>query len=262
MDALSASPWASKSMPILTNDLSEPPVPRRSAKECVAPPKPDARWIEMMASTQVDPKLVFAWQAAHSLARNSPAPVHDRGGFRVDTHSEKEVKRWVFPRLCDGLRDVARDISIPRHFLKLCGSNEALRGALPARWEIQPENYFMEAAATVREASSLPGGYRMELHQAGPVTQVHIVAPNGDLAASGTAAETADAFVYDRIETAPDHRRKGLGIAVMSALGSARKSSIGPELLVATEDGRSLYARLGWMVIAPFATATIPDMDF
>lgn len=216
----------------------------------------------MMGSSRVDPKLVFAWQTAHSLARKSPPPVHDRGGFRVDTHSEKEVKRWVFPKLCDGLYGIARDISIPRHYLKLCGTNEELRSALLARWEIQPENYFMETTSIVHETSSLPDGYKMELHQAGPVTQVHIVAPNGDLAASGSAAETIEAFVYDRIETASDHRRKGLGIAVMSALGSARKSSTGPQLLVATEDGRSLYARLGWSVVVPFATATIPDMNF
>jgi hypothetical protein len=50
-----------------------------------------------------------------------------------------------------------------------------------------------------------------------------------------------------------------LGLAVMSALASARTSSLNPQLLVATEDGRSLYANLGWTVLAPFATATIPD---
>jgi hypothetical protein len=215
----------------------------------------------MMVSIQVDPKLVFAWQAAHSLARKSPTPVHDRGGFRVDTHSDKEVKRWVFPALCDGLYDVARDISSPRHFLKLCGTNDELQSALPARWEMQPENYFMESMSAVPETRSLPDGYRIEIHQTGSVIQVNVVAPNGDLAANGTAAETMDAFVYDRIETAWDHRRKGLGIAVMSALESARKSSVCRQLLVATEDGRSLYARLGWTVISPFATATIPDMS-
>lgn len=215
-----------------------------------------------MVSSCIDPKLVFAWQTAHSLARYSPPPVHDRGGFRVGTHSEKEVKRWVFPKLCDGLRDLARDIALPRHYLKLCGSNEELRGALPPRWEIQPENYFMKATATAGEPSALPEGYRMEVHQVGQVTRVQIVAPNGDFAANGSAAETVDAFVYDRIETAPNYRRKGLGIAVMRALAAARKSYISPQLLVATEDGRSLYARLGWTVIAPFTTATIPDMGF
>lgn len=212
-----------------------------------------------MASSPIDPKLVFAWQAGHSIARKSPPPVLDRGGFRVDTHSEKETKRWVFPQPCDGLSEIAGEISAPRHYLKLCDTNEALRSALPARWELQPANYFMHTTTTINETPSLPDGYRMELHQAGPFTQVLIIAPHGDVAASGTAAETADAFVYDRIETALDHRRKGLGLVVMSALGSAKKSVACPQLLVATEDGRGLYARLGWAVISPFATATIPD---
>lgn len=212
-----------------------------------------------MTVSSVDPNLVFAWQAAHSIARGSPPPVHDRGGFRVDTHSEKEVKRWVFPQLCDGLRAIAADITASRHYLKLCGSDEQLRSALPARWEIQPANYFMVAAAAAVDTKPLPDGYRMEFERAGPVTRAFIIGPLGDLAASGCAAETADVFIYDRIETAQDHRRKGLGVAVMVALGAARKSLMSPQLLVATEDGRGLYVNLGWTVLAPFAAATIPE---
>ena len=206
----------------------------------------------------VDPKLVLAWQAAHSIARSCPPPVHDCGGFRVDTHSENEVKRWVFPQLCDGLRVIAHDITAPRHYLKLCGSDEELRSALPARWELQPTNYFMGTAVAALDTKPLPNGYRMELHQAGPVARACIIAPDGDLAASGCAAETADVFIYDRIETSQDHRRKGLGIAVMIALGAARKSLASPQLLVATEDGRNLYGSLGWTVLAPLAAAAIP----
>lgn len=212
-----------------------------------------------MTTPYVDSKLVFAWQAAHSIARGSRPPVHDRGGFRVDTRSEKEVKRWVFPHLCDGLRAIAHDVTAPRHYLKLCGSDEELRSALPARWEVQSANYFMVAAVTAIDTKPLPNGYRMELHQAGPVTRACVIAPDGDLAASGCAAETADVFIYDRIETAHDHRRKGLGAAVMIALGTAKKSFVSPQLLVATEDGRNLYANLGWTVLTPFAAATIPE---
>ena len=212
-----------------------------------------------MTMTCIDPELVFAWQAAHSIVRSSPPPVHDRGGFRVDTDSEKETKRWVFPRLCDGLRAIAQEITAPRHYLKLCGSDDELRNALPDRWQVQPTNYFMIAAATTLDTKPLPNGYRMELHRDGPVSRACIVAPDGDLAASGCAAETADVFIYDRIETAQDHRRKGLGAAVMIALGAARKSLASPQLLVATGDGRSLYANLGWTVITPFAAATIPE---
>src|ERR1700744_4579138 len=97
-----------------------------------------------MTDSRIDPTLVFAWQTAHSIARGSPLPVHDRGGFRVDTNSEKELKRWVFPQSCDGLRAIAQDIASPRHYLKLCGSNAELRRDLPVRWEVQQENYFMQ----------------------------------------------------------------------------------------------------------------------
>jgi GNAT superfamily N-acetyltransferase len=212
-----------------------------------------------MTTPRIDPELLFAWQAAHSIARGAPAPVRDRGGFRVDTHSEKETKRWVFPQLCEGLGEIAREIAAPRHYLKLCGTDEELRSALPAGWQIQLANYLMTAATANLDTQPLADGYRIELHRAGPVTRASVVAPNGDLAATGCAAETADAFVYDRIETAPDHRRKGLGIAVMAALGSAKRSAASRPLLVATEDGRGLYANLGWTVLAPFAAAVIPE---
>lgn len=212
-----------------------------------------------MAMSRIDPTLILAWQTAHSIARSSPPPVLDRGGFRVDTHSEKEAKRWVFPQLCDGLRAIAHEVTAPRHFLKLCGTDEELESALPARWEVQPANYFMIAATAIPEARPLPDGYRMEQHRAGPVTRACVIAPDGEVAASGCAAETADVFIYDRIETAQAHRRKGLGAAVMAVLGAARKSLSSPQLLVATEDGRNLYANLGWTVLAPFAAATIPE---
>lgn len=212
-----------------------------------------------MTPTHADPQLILAWQTAHSLARSSPPPVHDRGGFRVETHSDKEVKRWVFPQLCEGLREIAEEISAPRHFLKLCGTDEELRSVLPARWVVQPLNYFMIAPAASPDARPLPQGYRMELQQDGPVSRASIIAPEGDLAASGCAAETAGVFIYDRIETAQQHRRKGLGVAVMIALGEARQSRSNPQLLVATDDGRGLYASLGWAVLAPFATAVIAE---
>lgn len=213
-----------------------------------------------MVSTRIDPKLVFAWQAAHSIARQSPPPVHDRGGFRVDTRSEKETRRWVFTQLCDGLRELGAEIAAPRHFLKLCGTGEELGSVLPVRWELQPANYFMTDTSAGGDARALPDGYRLEFHHAGPLARATVIAPDGSLAASGCAAETADVFVYDRIETSPDHRRKGLGNAVMRALRSAKKSPLTLQLLVATEEGRGLYASLGWTVIAPLAAATIPEL--
>lgn len=212
-----------------------------------------------MTPSFIDPQLVLAWQTAHSIARGAPLPVHDRGGYRVDTGSDKEAKRWVFPELGDGLRELAQEITAPRHYLKLCGTDEALRSVLPARWALQPANYFMVTTAAGADPKPLPEGYRLDIERDGAVTRVSIIAPTGDLAANGSAAEAAGVFIYDRIETAQDHRRKGLGVAVMNALASTRQSPTSTQLLVATQDGRGLYTNLGWTVLAPFAAATIPE---
>ncbi|NUS38217.1 MAG: GNAT family N-acetyltransferase, partial [Lysobacter sp.] len=98
-----------------------------------------------------------------------------------------------------------------------------------------------------------------ELHRAGPVTRASVLASDGGIAAHGTAAQTGDAFIYDRIETSPGHRRKGLGMAVMAALASTKESATTPQLLVATADGRALYETLGWTVLTPIAAAVIPE---
>ena len=75
---------------------------------------------------------------------------------------------------------------------------------------------------------------------------------------SGFAADTAEAFVYDRILTALDHRRKGLGRALTTALRETRRDPNLPELLVATANGRALYRTMGWETLSTYSTASIP----
>lgn len=202
--------------------------------------------------------LLFGWLAARSLARGLPAPVADRGGFRVDTGGEVEICRWVFTQPGSGLSALGNALDAPGYFLKLCGSGEDLLAALPPRWRLQEPGYCMQGPATPLPPASLPPGYALQLDRDAGGSRVVILAPDGALAASGTAAEAADVFVYDRIITEPDHRRKGLGRAVMAALREARADSAATELLVATDDGRALYASLGWTVLSPFVTAEIP----
>ncbi len=206
-----------------------------------------------------DASLIAAWLTARSVARDLPLPVPDRGGFRVDTNSETELRRWVFPRIVGGMSELAHEISTPRHFIKLCGSEEELSAAVPAPWQLQPVRYVMVAGSTAPNSRALPDGYRIHTEQGGPRTHVRIEAPDGTLAASGYAAETADVFIYDRIETKPAHRRLGLGRAIMVSLGAARTSQSVPQVLVATEDGRQLYTSLGWSLYSPYATVTIPQ---
>lgn len=108
------------------------------------------------------------------------------------------------------------------------------------------------AAHAVRE---LPEGYRTEVERDGGVITVTVRSGEGT-AAGGTIAVIGADAVADRIQTDPDHRRRGLGGAVMSLLASAaREAGAVHGLLVASEMGEPLYAGLGWQVEARLVTA-------
>lgn len=204
----------------------------------------------------VDASLLEAWLSGRSVARGLPPPTADRGALRVDTRSTSETARWVFAAPSPAVRELADSLDGPGLLIKLCDSVEVLRAALPERWTMHAPGYFMVAGEAPPERA-LPKGYRLRTLVAGHVTSVEILAEAGELAASGHAAETASAFVYDRIVTTPGHRRKGLGGAVIQALRATRRDEAVPQLLVATEEGRALYGSLGWTTLSDYSTGSI-----
>ena len=89
------------------------------------------------------------------------------------------------------------------------------------------------------------------------VVAVEVRHESDEHAASGQAAVTDGDAVFDRIETAPPHRRRGLGSVVMATLveeAVARGAHHG--VLVASEEGRALYGSLGWVTRAAVVIAT------
>ena len=205
--------------------------------------------------TAFDAQVLHAWLSARSVARELPAPVPERGGYRVETASPIEVRRWVFAGITSELIDLAASIHSPGHFLKVCVSVGDLAAVLPAAWQFGPPSYFMRGHGQ-HDERPLPAGYTIHTERGGAVSFVWVAAPSGDVAASGYSAETSAAFVYDRIGTTPEHGRKGLGRAVMCRLQHCKVLDV-PELLVATEQGRALYETLGWKAVAPYSSASL-----
>lgn len=207
--------------------------------------------------TGIDPQILCAWLSARSIARELPAPIPELGGYRVETNSQIEVRRWVFAQINSDLAKLAVSITSPHHFLKVCGAVEDLAAVLPTGWQLGPPSFFMRGGGAHAERP-IAAGYTIQAKRNGVVSNVCILAPSGELAASGYAAETGEAFVYDRIVTAPEHRRKGLGRAVMCRLQRSKSLDV-PEFLVATEQGCALYATLGWETIAPYSSASLVE---
>lgn len=210
---------------------------------------------------RVDPNLLKAWLCARSLSRGLPQPVPDFGGLRVDSGLPNETRRYLFARPVNGLRELAGLVREPRIPLKLCDTPEVMRSYLPSCWEISPSNFVM----TCREDADRPdrpqpvSGFSLELKSESGVTEACVLSADGELAASGYAAQHDDVFIYDRILTKENYRRKGLGTIIMTALASARPASARLQVLVATPAGRELYRSLGWTDYAPYTSAVIPE---
>jgi GNAT superfamily N-acetyltransferase len=200
--------------------------------------------------------LLAAWLAARSMARGLALPVPDHGGWRVETGLPEEIRRYVFSGPVPGIGALAASIHRPHIFIKMCGSGEQLLHLLPSRWQLLPGGFFMTHEGRLH-APALPAGYRLDVATSQAITTARIFTGDGAVAASGHAVEHAGVFVFDRIVTDAAHRRRGLGRALIAALGARQKSVSARRVLVATEEGMKLYASLGWHTRSPYSTATI-----
>ena len=206
-----------------------------------------------MTATADLPALLGAWVAARSVARGLPAPVAEKGGWRVDTRSDAEECRWVFPHMSEGLCEVGREVDRPRRLIKLCGTVDELAGALPSGWSVTATGAFMRFDGEFGPASP-PSGYSFEIQRDGDVACARILI-DGEAVATGYAAATDQAFIFDRIMVHPAHRRRGLASALIAGLTQGSDLDRRKVLLVASVMGVALYERLGWTNLSPYSTA-------
>ncbi len=115
--------------------------------------------------------------------------------------------------------------------------------------------FLMSSPPSTARAETPPAiadGYRLDTWTRAGVSRVLVRAADGAFAARGQVAITHLAFVVDQVETDAAHRRRGLGRLVMHTLTSlAAGQGATAGVLAATEEGRALYERMGWHVLAP-----------
>ncbi|OAP21553.1 MULTISPECIES: GNAT family N-acetyltransferase [Amycolatopsis] len=211
------------------------------------------------------PDLIRRWQAGWGVSRGFRPAEESRGGLRV-LLEQPDRHREVIALSAEP--DVLR------------GLVEEVAAAERPTWLSVPANRPEEAEAIVREAGlklrdgrealmtiplrrhpprPAPPPYTGATTMNGAVCETVLRHPDAGVAARGTMAVVGTDAIADRIETVPDHRRRGLGSVVMSSLAEnavARGATTG--ILMATADGHQLYSALGWSTRATVLIAQSP----
>lgn len=203
--------------------------------------------------------LVSRWARGWAYARGFPRPAAVPGGVRVEVGETGRRVEWVATDDAETLArlvDAAR--ATPEAWLSVVTESPA--GVRP--WFVEAglvANDGEEALMSIQLADHafrrLPEGYLADVDRDGGLVTV-TVRVGEDVAARGRIAVIGADAVADRIQTEPDHRRRGLGGAVMSLLVSAaREAGAVHGILVASEMGEPLYAGLGWCARARLVSA-------
>ena len=202
--------------------------------------------------------MATAWATGWTLTRNKALPVSQPYGCKIDLGLPEHLERHVVvdddARI---LRELIGSLQTPGTWLKVCAHPEKVIPLLHENWQVQQPEFLM-AVALNDTAAGAHDGYQLSLSTSGPVTDAELRDMDGQLAARGRVAHSDGIATFDQIVTEPAHQRKGLGRVIMATLGQqsiAQGASVG--VLVATEQGRSLYQALGWTLVSPVTAAVI-----
>lgn len=208
----------------------------------------------------VSSDIIEKWLTAWSLSRNLPLPVPFRSGFKVDVGWENQKARYVFPALNEDFIQLAESTDEHSVYLKVCASPDELKKVISGKWTIQPQGYMMSCFHRMKfRDRKLPSGYRLCFDHYNSTHVIRITTQNNETAATGRVVMVDDLAVYDRILTDLPHQRKGLATILMKELESiAHSHRVFKNLLVATEEGKSLYNSIGWEIYSLYTSLVIP----
>ncbi|MFE0465529.1 GNAT family N-acetyltransferase [Kitasatospora sp. NPDC058965] len=203
-------------------------------------------------------ELVREWVGGWAASRGAAEPIAAPWGWTIDVGQSAQAWRQVLPEPTEAVvRELAGGASVPGAWLKLFAEVEAVRPWLASGWRLDRPAHLM-SCRLAPERPAVPTGYRVTTWTRHEVTRVLVRTADGAFAARGQIAVAAPgaSAVADQIETAPAHRRRGLGGVVMRTLqNAAHEAGARSGVLVASGEGRALYTSLGWTFRAPMASA-------
>ncbi|MEV6964080.1 GNAT family N-acetyltransferase [Hamadaea sp. NPDC051192] len=212
-------------------------------------------------------ETVIAWQLGWAASRELPSAQPVDGGLRVECRQQlRDVEIFALhadddpdsvTRLAEMLPaepDTAWLTVATREPDRVAALLEAAGLEFYSRVEA-----LMTTDLRTQPVRTVAAPYRLHTEVTGPVVHVTVLADDGTEAARGYAGLAGSYAVIDRILTAPEHRRRSLGTAVMTALAEAAIAAGAPQgLLVGSVEGQALYGSLGWSKVADVLVAKLP----
>ncbi|MGI5284959.1 GNAT family N-acetyltransferase [Nonomuraea polychroma] len=202
---------------------------------------------------------VRAWVDGWVISRNTPRPVREPWGLRVDVGLPGHVARHIVPAPTpEILHHLTTTLTTPGTWLKLCAPADHVVSLLPAPWTVMDREFMMTVPLARTRTPQAPPGYTLAVTTRAGVTAARLLTAAGEVAARGQFAVAGPAAVVDQVETAANHRRRGLGTVIMRTLSSTA-ASLGARtgILVATADGQALYETLGWTLHTPMTAVLL-----
>ncbi len=202
----------------------------------------------------MDVTLVRDWVDGWVVSRGAAPAVVEPWGFTVEVGVAGQLRRHVLPAADEVLvRKFDGADCAPDTWLKVFEPPERVAPWVGPEWEFDAPAFLMWLP--LRPGSTaVPDGYRLRTWSHGGLTRALVTTRTGAFAARAQTGRLpgAAAVVVDQVETAPDHRRRGLGALAMRTLqNAALEAGAERAVLGATVEGRALYTALGWRTAAP-----------
>ncbi|MBL7258688.1 GNAT family N-acetyltransferase [Paractinoplanes lichenicola] len=210
--------------------------------------------------------LIERWQRGWAVAR-SLDPAEDVGdGLRTECHQPGRAVEYLaldvaaLPALCAQVKgeEQVTWLTVPAADPDAAAETIEANGLVL----LKRSERLMTINLHKHPTSEPPAPYQLETWLSDDVIRVEVLLDN-EVGAHGTVGLTNADAVADRIETLPEHRRRGLASAVMSGLaGAAVDEGADHGLLIASEQGQHLYTALGWRPVASILIATTPGNTY
>ncbi|WP_017607714.1 GNAT family N-acetyltransferase [Nocardiopsis xinjiangensis] len=212
----------------------------------------------MQAASEQITHLAEVWAHGWALARDVGAPTRSGQAHRLEVGLPQHRVRYVVA----SARVLAWHVPAwrgPGTVVKVFGPRPEAVAALGPGWRVGRSEVLMTAPLSVWRDPA-PEPYRLQIQSQGGTHRALALSGRGEPAAEAWAALHGGHAVFDRVCTAPAHRRRGLGRALMGVLGRISADQ-GAErgVLVATQAGRALYRSLGWQERCEVTPALRPE---